>query len=73
MWKAKMSDFDLGGAFDIQFLVGAGVQTTIEYLEKRGDSDSEKALNHIKSCQNAGYFGDMDSWRKFRKEYFGIN
>src|SRR5215203_3225581 len=31
MWKAKTSNFDLGCGFDIQFLVGAGVEETTEY------------------------------------------
>lgn len=73
MWKAKRSDFDLGCGFDVQFLVGAGVQKTIDFLENIKNPDAEKAIEYIQSCQKAGDFDDLPKWESFRKDYFAIN
>ena len=73
MWKAKRSDFDLGWGFDIQFLVGAGVQKTIDFLENIKNPDAEKALEYIQLCQTAGDFDNLPKWESFRKDYFAIN
>jgi hypothetical protein len=36
MWEAKNIDMDTGCGFDTQFMVGARVDETIEYLEEHG-------------------------------------
>jgi hypothetical protein len=57
MWKAKSSNFDLGCGFDIQFLVGAGLSETIEFLRHHHDPEASNAVEFIESCYAAGDFG----------------
>ncbi len=70
LWKAKNIDFDTYCAFDIQFLVGAGLDETIEYLQSKSDQDSKKALHYILECKAAGDFAYMEKWFEFRENYF---
>jgi hypothetical protein len=43
LWQAKQINMDTGAGLDIQFLVGAGVEETIEYLRAKSDTDSTAA------------------------------
>ena len=43
MWEGKQINMDTGIGFDGQFLVGAGVEETIKYLEESG----QKSLPNI--------------------------
>ncbi|HST11185.1 MAG TPA: hypothetical protein VLL05_12485 [Terriglobales bacterium] len=70
MWEAKNIDFDLGCAFDIQFMVGAGVDQTIRYLESHGTND---AVEYLESCRRARDFEDLRGWERFRIHYFYPN
>lgn len=70
LWKAKNIDFDTFCGFDVQFLVGAGVDKTIEYLQSKTDEDSKKALDCILKCKNADDFSYLDKWYEFREIYF---
>jgi hypothetical protein len=67
MWQAKNIDFDLDCAFDIQFLVGGGVDQTIQYLESRGEKG---AVEYLKSYRSARDFEDLPGWERFRIHYF---
>ncbi len=71
MWRAKHTDFDTGCSFDIQFLVGAGVDATIEYLTQNNDPDASDAVDYIRVCKEAGDFDYLDDWLNFRIDYFG--
>lgn len=70
LWKAKNIDFDTYCAFDIQFLIGAGLERTIEHLNSKKDKDSKKALEYILDCKDAGDFSYMEKWFEFRVNYF---
>lgn len=70
LWKAKNIDFDTYCAFDIQFLIGAGLEKTIKYLQTKTDQDSERALNYILGCKESGDFSYMEKWYEFRVNYF---
>lgn len=72
LWQAKTIDFDTYCAFDIQFLVGAGLDKTIGYLQSKTDESSKNALQYILDCKKAGAFEDMESWYKFRENYFRV-
>jgi hypothetical protein len=39
MWEAKHIDFDTGAGFDVQFLLGASVEPTFDYLLHHGYDD----------------------------------
>lgn len=70
LWRAKNTDFDTFLGFDTQFLVGAGVDVTIQYLQEQSDLESLEALKYIYKCQEAGDFDNMDSWFNYRMSYF---
>ncbi len=67
MWKAKNIDMDTGCGFDVQFLVGAGVDETISYLQARGDF---KSVAYLDKCKAVKDFDDLPRWERFRIKYF---
>jgi hypothetical protein len=70
LWKAKNINFDTFCAFDIQFLIGAGLDKTIEYLQSKADEDSKNVLQYIIECKDSGDFSYMKTWYEFREKYF---
>lgn len=73
MWRSERSNFDLGCGFDIQFLVGAGVEETINYLRQSKDVSASDALQYIEACKSAGDFDNRQEWINQKKAYFEIN
>jgi hypothetical protein len=67
MWEAKKINMDTGCGFDGQFLVGAGVEQTIKYLEDRGYNAAADFLKELKSLKE---LDDLERWEKFRIHYF---
>ncbi|MCK0471168.1 hypothetical protein MW695_07210 [Alkalihalobacillus sp. APA_J-10(15)] len=70
LWAAKNIDFDTYCAFDIQLIIGAGLENTIAYLSEKNDDYSQKALEYILSCKESGDFDDMVSWYDWKFDYF---
>ncbi|MCB9635794.1 MAG: hypothetical protein H6721_27060 [Sandaracinus sp.] len=70
-WRAKHLDFDTACGFDVQFLVGAGVDATLAFLDRSTDPDAPKIADHLRGCRDAGDFDDLDGWRASRAAYFG--
>lgn len=70
LWKAKNIDFDTFCGFDVQFLVGAGVNETIKHLQSKTDKDSTEALQYILGCKDAGDFSYLDEWYELKVNYF---
>lgn len=70
LWDAKNTDFDTYCGFDIQYLVGAGIDDTIEHLKLQQDEKSKEALHYIMECKNSGDFDELDSWLEFKMNYF---
>ena len=70
MWQAKHINIDIGCGFDGQFLVGAGVDTTIDYLDRNGEVEIS---TYIRKMKEHGEFADLESWEKFRIGYFYPN
>jgi len=70
MWKAKHIDFDIGCCFDGQFLLGAGVEETIDYLSD--GNNNEEAIDYIKKLHDLDLkeFDYLPSWEQFRMQYF---
>ena len=70
LWRAKHTNFDTGCGLDIQFLMGAGVDETISYLQRQTDVDSRDALEYILKCKAAGDFDNLEGWASWRAKYF---
>jgi hypothetical protein len=67
MWQAKQLNMDTGGGFDVQFLVGAGLDETVRYLEEHHE---EEILEYVRKCKGAKDFDDLEGWERFRIHYF---
>ncbi|GCE09547.1 hypothetical protein [Dictyobacter aurantiacus] len=72
LWKAKRASFDTWCGFDIQFLVGAGVSTTLIYLHSIEQEWAKKARTYIEECQQTGDLDDLERYRRAMQRYFEI-
>ncbi len=63
LWQAKSVSFDTFCGFDVQLLVGAGVEPTITYLHQNPSNETLAAVEYIKACQKAGDFDWLDEYR----------
>ncbi len=70
LWKAKHTSFDTSVAFDIQFLVGAGVDETLSHLSSSHDPAATKAYAYIAGCREAGDFDALAEWLDVRVAYY---
>lgn len=59
IWDAKQSSFDAGCGLDVQFLCGAGLPATREFLAKSSDPSASAALQYLTECEQTG---DFDGW-----------
>lgn len=67
MWEAKYINMDTGTGFDIQTLVGGGVDATIAHLDKHGCIDIADALRAEISL---GSFDKLDKWEQSKCRYY---
>jgi hypothetical protein len=67
MWEAKHISMDTGCSFDVQFLVGAGVEQTLDYLRR---NDLHSIATYVEKCKGSGDFDDLTKWEGFRINYF---
>ena len=67
LWRAKNVSFDTFVGLDVQFLVGAGVDATIEQLQRQ---ELNEAADYIKGCARSGDFDALDEWFIGRIAYF---
>jgi len=51
IWEAKESNFDAGCGIDIQFLCGAGLTATKDFLSTSRIPAAAKALGHLVECE----------------------
>jgi hypothetical protein len=68
MWKAKHLNMDMGCGFDIQFLLGSGLDKTVDYLNASNEED--KILEYIEKCHQCGDFDYLDEWKESKIAYF---
>jgi hypothetical protein len=61
--------------YDIQFLCGAGLQPTKDFLAAAQTDDSRDALQYIERCEQAGDFDDWEpsKWITYYQQYFHLN
>jgi hypothetical protein len=69
VYDAKMSDFDLGCAFDCEFMLGAGLDKTIEHAKKINHLDM---VNYLEGLRGNPDLSEIDEWLKYRINYFGL-
>jgi len=67
MWEAKNIDMDTGCGFHAQFMVGAGVDETIRYLEDQGQTEPARLIKELKAFKE---LDDLKGWEEFRIHYF---
>ena len=70
LWRAKNTSFDTARGFDAEFLVGAGVEETIVFLDASPDPEAAKAHAYLTKCCNESVFDDLASWLVERRAYF---
>lgn len=58
IWRAKRSSFDAGCGLDVQFLCGAGLAITKDFLRTSSDPSARDALKYLMKCEEAGDFTD---------------
>jgi hypothetical protein len=66
IWNVKCIDFDTYCGVDVQLVVFAGVDKTIDYFKTAGYPETDKASEYISKCNNCGDFDNLD-------EYFSHN
>lgn len=56
IWEAKSASMDAGCSIDVQFLCGAGIDNTKQFLAEQQSALASKALNRILACEKSGDF-----------------
>ncbi|RYZ44087.1 MAG: hypothetical protein EOO71_01040 [Myxococcaceae bacterium] len=59
IWWAKRASMDAAASIDVQFLCGAGLARTKEYLSAQASEEARKALRYLEECEAAGDFEDF--------------
>ena len=74
IWEAKDSGFDLGCNLDAEFLCGAGLAETKDFLAHGPFPAAAKALAYIETCQRNGAFADFSPKAHLQeyRRYFGV-
>jgi hypothetical protein len=70
LWEAKTANFDTFCGLDIQMLVGAGVDQTLDYLKTLGNEHAVAAADYIKRCRVTGDFNYLDRYAEEWDRYF---
>ena len=60
IWDAKQSSFDAGCGLEVQFLCGAGLDETRQFLAKSDDRAASAALKYLLECDRSG---DFEGWK----------
>jgi len=72
--RARFSgDMDLGSGFDVEFLVGAGVDETLCFLRQQDEPWAMEAALWVDACHRDGHFDGLNEWLNWRWEYFGLS
>jgi hypothetical protein len=70
VFDAKMSDFDLGCGFDCEFMLGAGLEKTIEHAK---EIKHQEMLEYLEELKGNSELSEIDEWLKYRIGYFGLS
>ncbi|WP_315812597.1 hypothetical protein [Bradyrhizobium sp. SZCCHNR2028] len=74
IYEAKMSSFDAGCYVDIQFVCGAGLEATEEFLRSSSAPEAEKLLARLHQAKRAGAFDGFTPQQHlaFYRRYYGL-
>lgn len=75
IWQAKSDSFDLMCGLDVQFLCGAGVEATKNFLREVDTEPSTEALKYLDECIEAGDFDDWSpqKWISYYRFYYRLD
>jgi hypothetical protein len=59
IWAAKSCNFDTSLGIDVQFLCGAGLELTKNFLKTNGSDASLEALKYLTECEASGDFREF--------------
>lgn len=74
IWDAQQSGMDLGTYLDVQFLCGAGLVETKQFLATESSDAASAALAYLETCEAYGDFAEFSPashLERYRK-YFGL-
>jgi len=74
IWDAKNSSFDAGCGLDVQFLCGAGLEKTKEYLAAMSDQPASNALQRLIDAEKSNDFNGWTARKTIAdyRHYFGL-
>jgi hypothetical protein len=72
IWRAKSCNFDTYLGIDVQFLCGAGLEQTKNYLQLDGSDDAINALDYIAKCESDFLQFSVESVLQYTCKYYGI-
>ncbi len=74
IWEAKQSSFDAGCGLDIQFVCGAGLAVTQDYLSRASVLESSAILQYLAACDRAGDFAEWTPQVTIEhyRSYYGV-
>ncbi|HEY1122021.1 MAG TPA: hypothetical protein VGE67_10490 [Haloferula sp.] len=75
IWRAKAASFDLMCGLDVQFLCGAGIERTRDFLVSEDSSDAKEALKYLDGCIGTGDLADWtpELWVENSRRYYGLD
>lgn len=75
VWRAKSCNFDTMCGLDVQFLCGAGLAHTEEYLRAVGTEEARDALDYLQKCEASGDFAgfSVDAVIEQARQYFEVD
>lgn len=74
IWRAKTCNFDTMCGLDVQFLCGAGLAATREFLRRVGTADALDALDYLEKAEAAGDFTGFSTEQVLEqaRDYFEV-
>jgi hypothetical protein len=75
IWAAKNCNFDTMCGLDVQFLCGAGLQSTKEFLAASATPSAADALEYLAKCERGGDFADFTParWLAHARFYYKLD
>jgi hypothetical protein len=74
IWAAKNCNFDTFCGLDVQFLCGAGLLPTKQYLAASAEPNAAEALAYVEGCEQGGNFDKFTPaiWLAHAQRYYGL-
>ena len=75
IWSAKNCNFDTMCGIDVQFLCGAGLASTREFLAGSSAPAASEALGYLTHCEQTGDFAEFTpaKWLAHARYYYGLD